>query len=245
MRFVHAFAALAIIGTLTPATTASAGAIRGQLWLAQPDLRKPALVAASRDRAATRAPDVERLLRAQRGVSDAVLYVESIDAKVETHLARQKQGTRWLSWLPWADRPAPRLKRLVQSRHRFVPRVFVTTAGESIELKNLDGVYHNTFSVSAAKRFDLGKYAPGMTDTVTFNRPGIVNLHCDIHPDEIGFVVVAPNHAYAAPDSLGRFALPALPEGSYRLHYWHPHHGDHVVGVVIPRRGDVTLDLSF
>jgi len=241
MRAVLAIA----VAALAVASTASAGVIRGQLWFERSSLRRPELVAASRDASALPTPDVARLIRAQRGVSNAVLYVESIDEKSEQRLIRKKLGARWFGWLPWANRPQPRLKRLVQSNHRFDPRVFVTTAGESIELVNLDRVYHNTFSVSAAKRFDLGKYAPGSTDTVTFDRPGVVNLHCDIHPDEIGFVVVAPNHAYAAPDSLGRFALPDLPAGSYRLHYWHPHHGDHVVGVVVPSRGDLALELSF
>lgn len=234
---------LLVVAALAAATPAAAGVIRGQLWLERSSVRKPALVAAARDAAATPAPDVRRLLAAQRGISDAVLYVESIDERTERRLARPKGG--FFSWLPWADEPQPRLKRLVQSKHRFDPRVFVIVAGESVELLNLDRVYHNTFSVSAAKRFDLGKYAPGATDTITFEHPGIVNLHCDIHPDEIGFVAVTPNHAYAAPDSLGRFELPRLPEGSYRLHYWHPHHGDHVMGVVVPRRGDVVLELTF
>jgi len=230
--------------TILVAAPAAAGVIRGQLWLERSSVRKPALVAAARDAATTPAPDVRRLLAAQRGVSDAVLYVESIDERTEQRLARPKGGS-WFSWLPWADKPEPRLKRLVQSKNRFDPRVFVTVAGESVELLNLDRVYHNTFSVSAAKRFDLGKYAPGATDTITFEHPGIVNLHCDIHPDEIGYVAVTPNHAYAAPDSLGRFELPRLPEGSYRLRYWHPHQGDHVLGVVVPRRGDVVLELAF
>ncbi len=236
---------VAAAATLMLVLPARAGVIHGQLWLERSSERSPALVAAALDPGARPGPDVRRLLDAQRGISDAVLYVKRIDPKTEQRLARAKTRSRWFSWLPWVHEPTPRLKRLVQSQQGFVPRVFVTTAGESIELMNLDRVYHNTFSVSAAKRFDLGRYAPGITDTIAFDHPGIVNLHCDIHPDEIGFVVVTPNHAYAAPDSLGRFTLPNLPEGSYHLHYWHPHHGDHVIGVVLPKHGDMTLALSF
>jgi plastocyanin len=242
MRLIQSVALLLLL----IAMPASAGVIRGQLWLQATTAKITTMVAASRDASAAPAPDVRRLLRAQSGVSDAVIYVEEIPDRTERRLTKPLGGSRWFSWLPWADKPKPaRLKRLVQSGNRFIPRVFVAPLGESIELMNLDRVYHNTFSVSAAKRFDLGKYAPGKTDTLRFDKAGIVNLHCDIHPDEIGYVVVPPNHAYASPDSLGRFTLPELPEGSYRLRYWHPHHGEHLMGVIVPARGDVALELTF
>lgn len=219
---------------------AAAGVIKGQLWI-EPGAHK----AVGNMPVTSRPADTEKLIRAQRGVSDAVIYVDAIPEKVESRLAAPKGSARWFSWLPWVEPPRPRLKRMLQSNRQFVPRVFIAPAGADIELMNLDKVFHNTFSVSSAKRFDLGKYPPGRVDTLRFDKPGVVNLHCDIHPDEIGYVVVVPNHAYASPDSLGYFKLPALPPGSYRLRYWHPYHGEHHLGVVVPRRGDVTLELSF
>ena len=114
-----------------------------------------------------------------------------------------------------------------------------------MEFLNLDRVYHNAFSVSSARRFDLGKYPPGRADTVLFEHAGIVNMHCDIHPEELGFVVVVPNHAVARPDSDGVFTLPALPRGSYTVHVWHPRRGERKRSFEVPRHGDVLLELGL
>lgn len=80
---------------------------------------------------------------------------------------------------------------------------------------------------------------------MVFDRAGVANLHCDIHPDESGFVVVVPNHAFARPDSLGRFALPKLPKGDYTLHVWHPRLGEITRDVTMPKHGDLKIELRF
>lgn len=170
----------------------------------------------------------------QRGANDAVIYLEQVPPKVEKKLS----GHGFF-------RKAPRPPRIVQAKLRFVPRVLAAAAGTAVEFENLDRVYHNTFSVSAAKRFDLGKYPPGTLDTVVFERVGVANLHCDIHPDESGFVVVVPNHAFARPDSLGRFTLPKLPRGQYTIRVWHPRLGQITRAVEMPKHGDVALELRF
>jgi hypothetical protein len=141
--------------------------------------------------------------------------------------------------------PKPRSPRIVQQDLRFAPRVLAAVAGTAVEFRNLDRVFHSTFSVSAANRFDLGKYAPGHRDTVLFDQPGVVNLHCDIHPDENGFVVVVPNHAYARPDSFGRFDLKKLPPGRYTANAWHPRLGESSAAFEVPKRGNVALQLVF
>ncbi len=84
-----------------------------------------------------------------------------------------------------------------------------------------------------------------MIDTVKLARAGVINIHCDIHPDEVGFVVIAPNHAFTRPDSLGHFTLPKLPPGDYQIEIWHPLRGDRVAQVVVPKHGDATCDLAF
>lgn len=168
---------------------------------------------------------------AVRGVTDAAVYVERVPDKVEKKLARKKKK--------------PTVPSIVQARQKFTPRVLVVTAGSAVTFENRDRVYHNTFSVARARRFDLGKYPPGHRDTVTFERHGVANLHCDIHPDEIGFVVVVPNHVHARPDTLGRFALPKLPPGEYRLRVWHPRRGEMTRAVTMPKRGDVRLALTY
>ena len=179
-------------------------------------------------------PAGSELLVPQRRVKEAVVYVDRIPDKVERKLTR---GHWW--------KREPKLPRIVQANRRFTPRVLAVAAGSRVEFANLDRVYHNAFSVSAARRFDLGKYLPGHVDTVAFDRAGVANLHCDIHPDESGFVVVLPNHAFTRPDSLGRFTLPKLPPGTYSVRAWHPRLGELRREVTMLRRGDLTLELKY
>jgi hypothetical protein len=171
-------------------------------------------------------------------VSDAVVFVERVPEKVE----RKLTGTgAWFFWKP----KEPRVESILQRGRRFTPRVLAVGPGTPVAFRNLDNVYHATFSVSAAKRFDLGRRMPGRSDTVVFARPGVINLHCEIHPDMLGYIVVTPNHAFARPDAAGRYRLPKLPAGAYTVHAFHPRRSEIQRTVEMPPRGDVTLDLSF
>ena len=219
----HPLTVVFVATLILAADPAAAGVIRGVLTTSPPPPR------VGRDSLKTAKPTL------QRGAGDAVVYLETVPEKVEKKLT--KRGF---------FRKAPKPQRIVQRNLHFVPRVVATAMGSLVEFENLDRVYHNTFSVSAAKRFDLGKYKPGTLDSVLFDRAGVVNLHCDIHPDESGFVVVVPNHAFTRPDSLGRFQLPPkLPKGDYTLHVWHPRLGEFSRAVTMPAHGDLKLELKF
>ena len=211
---------LALATGAAVAVPASAGTVRGVLWLTPPSPRAAAESGGNR--------------RAQPGVADAVVYVDRVPDKVEKKLTHH--GWFWR---------APRLPRIVQQNRQFDPRVLAVARGTAVEFQNLDRVYHNAFSVSVAKRFDLGKYPPGTRDTVMFDRSGAINLHCDIHPDMVGFVVVLPNHVFCRPDSMGEYKLPSLPEGRYSVRVWHPRRGELRRDVVVPHRGDVDLTLVY
>ncbi|MBK7368973.1 MAG: hypothetical protein IPJ04_14015 [Candidatus Eisenbacteria bacterium] len=145
---------------------------------------------------------------APRGaVNDAVLWIERIPAAAESALAAA---------------PAPARPKLAQKDQCFMPRVVSVAAGGSVDFPNQDPIYHNVFSVSTTRRFDLGKYPKGKSRSVLFPKPGIVNVYCDIHSDMAAFVIVTPNRAYTQPNADGEWAMPDLPAGRYVLHVWHP-----------------------
>jgi hypothetical protein len=159
---------------------------------------------------------------------DAVIYIEALPAAVDSLLLT----------------PA-RPPELAQQEQSFSPRVIAVPAGGSVEFPNLDPIYHNVFSVSPTKRFDLGRYGRGKSKRVTFRNAGLVNVYCDIHSNMEGFILVAPNHAVAQPDSAGRFALPDLPPGRYTLVAWHPDFAPLRREVTVPATGDFELEVSF
>ena len=159
---------------------------------------------------------------------DAVIYIEALPAGVDSLLPEP------------AARP-----RLAQQDQSFMPRVVAVPAGGVVDFPNLDPIYHNVFSVSPAKRFDLGRYGRGKSKSVTFKKPGLVNVYCDIHSNMEGFILVVPNRALARPDATGRYALPDLPPGRYTLLAWHPDLAPVRREVTVPDTGDVAVDLSL
>lgn len=117
---------------------------------------------------------------------------------------------------PGAPPPAMR-----QTAERFAPHVLPVVTGTSVDFPNDDPIYHNVFSLSRVRDFDLGRYPRGQSKSVTFSRPGVVQVFCHIHADMSGYILVLDNAFYVIPDSTGRFALEGVPPGEYRLIAWH------------------------
>jgi len=142
---------------------------------------------------------------ARGSVVDAVIYVEELDLKRGSRLAGGAPSTR-----------------LEMKGQTLRPRILVVPVGTTVEFPNQDSLFHNVFSVSPARPFDLGRYGRGKSKRVTFDKPGLVNVYCNLHPNMASYILVVPNRAFARPDSSGRFALPALPKGRYAVNVWHP-----------------------
>ncbi|HWC73239.1 MAG TPA: carboxypeptidase regulatory-like domain-containing protein [Gemmatimonadales bacterium] len=108
-----------------------------------------------------------------------------------------------------------------QHDERFTPHVLAVTTGTSVSFPNDDPIYHNVFSLSRARTFDLGRYPKGETKFLRFDRTGVVQVFCHIHADMNGYILVLPNHYFVTPDSAGRFVLDGIPPGEYQLIAWH------------------------
>lgn len=111
--------------------------------------------------------------------------------------------------------------KLEQKDRRFVEDTVVIPAGSSVSFPNLDPIFHNVFSLSRAKSFDLGNYPQNETRTVTFPKPGIVRVYCHLHSNMSATVVVAPNRWAAKPSREGTYRLADVPPGEYTVVVWH------------------------
>jgi hypothetical protein len=159
---------------------------------------------------------------------DAVVYVDHIPAATDS------------AFTPLGPHP-----RLAQQGQMFQPRVLAVVVGTAVDFPNLDPIYHNVFSLSPTKRFDLGKYSRGHFKTVVFDHVGLVNVFCDIHSDMEAFVLVLPHRAFTRPDSAGHFELPDLPAGHYQLHVWHPDRTESVRPVDLGPGKDVEFEITL
>jgi len=121
------------------------------------------------------------------------------------------------SGMPGQDRPA----EMRQRGERFVPHVLPVLVGSTVDFPNDDPVYHNVFSLSSSRSFDLGRYPRGHSKQVTFPKPGVVQVFCHIHADMSAYILVLRNPFFTVPDSAGRFQLGGVPPGEYRLVAWH------------------------
>lgn len=110
--------------------------------------------------------------------------------------------------------------RITQHDETFVPHVLAVLRGSTVEFPNDDPVFHNVFSLSAARTFDLGRYPKGTSKSVRFDRSGIVQVFCHIHSDMNAVVLVLDNPYFTTP-AAGHYAIEGVPPGEYHLVAWH------------------------
>jgi hypothetical protein len=110
----------------------------------------------------------------------------------------------------------------VQKDLTFIPALLPIQVGTRVQFPNLDDTYHNIFSYSPTKRFDLGRYRPEERPipSVIFDNPGLVTLRCDIHEHMRGLILVLNTPYFVMTNTVGRFRLDKLPAGHYTLKAW-------------------------
>jgi plastocyanin len=128
---------------------------------------------------------------------------------------------------------------VTQAHHTFTPRVIVVQQGQTVVFHNGDPVWHSVFSISPARRFDIGRYGPGERRSVTFDRSGVVNLYCALDSQMAGWVLVLPTPSFSRPDATGSFSIAGLVPGSYMVHVWDPEHGERTRRVDVEAPGTV------
>ncbi len=145
-----------------------------------------------------------------------------------------------------------------QQNLTFNPHIMPIPVGASVDFPNNDKVDHNIFSLSRTKKFNLGSYKPGDSKTVLFDKPGIVELRCDVHAEMAAYIMVLKNPYFAVTDDQGRFEIPDskhleqngikgmkdLPSGNYVLKIWHEKLKTQKHMVTIPENRDVSVEIT-
>jgi plastocyanin len=111
--------------------------------------------------------------------------------------------------------------QVVQKNKSFQPHLTVVRVDSVVDFPNRDPFFHNVFSLFDGKRFDLGLYEAGATNSVRFDHVGVSYLFCNIHPEMSAVVVAVDTPYYGVSDKSGNIAIGSVPDGRYELHVWY------------------------
>jgi plastocyanin len=202
----------------TPVAAARPGAIRGRV-----ELRRPPT-------AADRRPTVTELgTPAVRDLPDLLRSIVYLDSAPRGAFETSDGGHAVMD----------------QRNESFVPHVLAITTGTTVDFPNSDRLYHNVFSLSKPKTFDLGRYAAGHSKSIRFDRPGIVRVFCDIHSHMNAYILVFSHPFFALTDSDGRYRIDNVPSGTYGIFAWNEGTSSEIQSVTVPDGGTAEIDFTI
>jgi len=182
-----------------------------------------------------------------RGGMKANAYIGQLSGAAHSMAAEPSDttyGVAYISDLTEAPDPGGPAALLDQKGQRFIPRILAVAVGQAVDFRNSDNVFHNVFSYSPPKKFDLGRYPRGKSKRLTFQKPGLVQVFCDIHSDMRADIVVVPNHRFAYIDAEGRFRIDDVPPGKHTVTVWLPKRGLKSGDVDVPESGPATFAMG-
>jgi len=144
--------------------------------------------------------------------------------------------------------PGTTRKVLTQKDAAFRPHVLPICVGTTVEWPNQDEVFHNVFSYSEAKSFDLGLYKSDLKKPdpkVPFDKSGRVDVFCSIHSNMHCVILVLENTFFTTTDSAGHYTLRDVPTGTYKLKAWHERLPPQVKEITVSETGETKADFTL
>jgi plastocyanin len=141
--------------------------------------------------------------------------------------------------------PPPAATPMDQKECVFIPRIVIVPPGGTVEFLNSDRLLHNLHSVSRENASFNRTQPKGRTIPISFGKPEIVRIDCDLHSWMRGWVVVASHPFYALTDAQGRFKLDNVPAGQYTVRVWHERLGESSRPVTVPATGPAPLTIEL
>jgi plastocyanin len=165
----------------------------------------------------------------------------TIDGKAPTGL-----GVVMLTPVKGGKKRTPKQRIIEQRGKEFAPHVMAVPVGSTVSFPNFDQIYHNVFSLSKTKAFDLGMYKNGETREMKFEKPGIVRLGCNLHAAMSAYLIVVDAPHYVVVDKDGKFSFKALAPGKYKVKAWNENSGDPMTADLEIKEGanEKTLELK-
>jgi hypothetical protein len=132
---------------------------------------------------------------------------------------------------------------MIQRDQDFHPSIMAILVGTTVDFPNLDPVYHNVFSYSKAKKFDLGRYPKGKSKSVTFDTPGLIKVFCEIHPSMRSHILVLEQPYFAVTEPDGSYRISDVPPGGYTLRVWQENAPDFAQMITVAAGDSLVVDV--
>jgi plastocyanin len=170
-------------------------------------------------------------------------FVEKMDYAAMHDFVVYVEGSFGTNNAPSTNSASVTTTRVAQEGAMFSPHVLPVMVGSSVEWPNRDRIYHNVFSMSDAKQFDLGLYKGNPPEKrVTFDKPGRVDVFCSIHTSMNCIVLVLENPYFASTDAQGNYQITNVPPGKYKLKAWQERLPADEREITVPTNGEVRVD---
>jgi plastocyanin len=150
--------------------------------------------------------------------------VKIVHRENKSESAHPENVVVWLTPLesvPHSEPTAKQPLRLTQHNKSFQPHILVVPVGAVVQFPNHDPFFHNVFSLYEGKRFDLGLYEAGSTRNVSFDRPGISYIFCNIHAEMSAVVIALDTPYYGISNRRGEIVIADVPVGRYSMKTWY------------------------
>ena len=142
--------------------------------------------------------------------------------------------------------PGPAVSaEITQKGRHFEPAIVHVPVGSTVSFPNADPIFHNVFSLSKAKQFDLGYYPEGRTRVVRFEKSGVVQVYCHLHSNMSAAVLVVPSAWHVQPGGDGSFSFTGVPEGRHEVVAWHRSAGAFKRWIDVPAAGSTDIAITI
>jgi plastocyanin len=143
----------------------------------------------------------------------------------------------------WKKR-TPKQRTIEQRNREFAPHMLAISAGSTVSFPNFDPIFHNVYSTSAPRSFDLGIYKNGESRDVTFSKEGLIRLGCNLHANMAAHLVVVAAPHYVVTDASGAFKFRSLPPGKYKLKAWAEDTAEPITQTIEIKSGENTVSVD-
>jgi hemoglobin len=167
----------------------------------------------------------------KNGMLAGSMKVEAASGPILGVIALEPAVGRW-------KKRTPKQRTIEQRDRQFAPRVLAISAGSTVSFPNFDPIFHNVFSTSPARAFDLGIFKNGESRDVTFAKEGLIRLGCNLHSNMTAHLVVVAAPHYVVTDASGAFKFRSLPPGKYKLKAWAENTAEPIVQTIEIKSGD-------